>query len=118
MSMMSLLEPGTRVLVVHRRLFERDDNRLFVGEVEATDGGVFRTTGYTFVRDTLGGTIRKKADPRTKLLSLTSGTLIVYVLPPALDLGRVEIRCEETEVWLTDGGDFSMNLSEWTHRSH
>ncbi|MDA1162965.1 MAG: hypothetical protein O3B13_07675 [Planctomycetota bacterium] len=118
MSTISLLEPGARVLVVHRRLFERDDNRLFVGEVEAMNDGVFRTTGYTFVRDTLGGTIRRKSDPRTKLLSLTSGTLIVYVLPAELDLSRVEIQCEETEVWLTDGNDFSMNLSEWTHRSH
>lgn len=115
---MNLLEAGERVLVVHRRLFERDENRLFLGEVEAIDTGVIRTTGYTFVRDMLEGKMRRKSDARTKLLSLTAGTLIVYVLPRSLDLNLVEIRCEDAEIWLTDGSDFTMNLSEWTHRSH
>lgn len=114
----NLLESGDRVLVVHRRLFERDDNRLFVGEVETMESGVIRATGHTFVRDMLGGTVRRKSEPRTKLLSLTSGTLIVYVLPQAVVLDQIEIRSEEAETWLTDGGSFSMNLSEWTHRPH
>ncbi|MFT5327403.1 MAG: hypothetical protein ACI8P0_005292 [Planctomycetaceae bacterium] len=113
-----LLESGDRVLVVHRRLFERDDNRLFVGEIETIDSGVIHTTGHTFVRDMLEGTVRRKSDTRTKLLSLSSGTLLVYVLPRSFDLQRAEICCRETETRLTDGSDFSMNLSEWTHRSH
>ena len=115
---MILVEPGSCVLVVHRRLFERDDNRLFVGRIESMDCGVIRTKGYTFVRDTMEGIVRRKSDSRTKLLSLTSGTLIVYLLPTGFDLDQAEVCCEETEMWLTDGSDFSMNLSEWTHRPH
>jgi hypothetical protein len=115
---MNLVEPGSSVLVVHRRLFERDDNRLFVGQIEAMDGGVIRTKGYTFVRDVMEGTVRRKSESRTKLLSLTSGTLIIYLLPLEFEFTKAEVRCRETEMWLTDGSDFSMNLSEWTHRSH
>lgn len=115
---MDLIEPGCCVLVVHRRLFERDDNRLFVGQIESMEFGVIRATGYSFVRDTMAGTVRRKSDSRTKLLSLTSGTLIVYLLPAEFDLNSVEVCCRETEMWLTDGSDFSMNLSEWTHRQH
>ena len=115
---MDLLKSGSCVRVVHRRLFERDDNRLFVGQIESMDCGVIRTTGYFFVRDIMEGTVRRKSESRTKLLSLTSGTLIVYVLPPDFDLNQTEVCCKETEVWLTDGNEFSMNLSEWTHRSH
>lgn len=115
---MNMVEPGSCVLVVHRRLFERDDNRLFIGQIEAMEFGVIRATGFSFVRDAMEGTVRRKSEPRTKLLSLTSGTLIVYLLPAGFDLGKAEVRCRETEMWLTDGSDFSMNLSEWTHRQH
>lgn len=106
------------MLVVHRRLFERDDNRLFVVQIESMEFGVIRATGYSFVRDAMAGTVRRKSDSRTKLLSLTSGTLIVYLLPGDFDLNSAEVCCRETEMWLTDGSEFSMNLSEWTHRQH
>lgn len=115
---MNLIEPGSCVLVVHRRLFERDDNRLFVGQIEAMELGVVRVTGYSFVRDAMAGKVERKSESRTKLLSLTSGTLIVYLLPAAFDLSKAEVHCRETEMWLTDGSDYSMNLSEWTHREH
>jgi hypothetical protein len=109
---MNLVKPGNCVLVVHRRLFERDDNRLFVGQIEAMDGGVIRTKGYTFVRDVMEGTVRRKSESRTKLLSLTSGTLIIYLLPLEFEFSKAEVCCRETEMWLTDGSDFSMNLSK------
>jgi hypothetical protein len=112
---MSLLEPGERLLVVHRRLFERDDSRFFLGEVEAFDAGIVRVTGYSFVRDAIGGTVCRKHEPRTKLLSLTSGTLLVYILPRSLDLVRAELHWKAAEIWLTDGDQFRMNLSEWSH---
>ncbi len=112
---MSLLEPGDRLLVVHRRMFERDDTHFFLGEVEAFESGVMRVTGHSYVRDNFQALLRRKAEPRTKLLSLTSGTLLVYVLPRSLDLEKTELRCDDTEMMLSDGGDFSMNLTEWGH---
>jgi hypothetical protein len=114
---LSLLEPGARLLVVHRRLFERDDSRFFLGEVEAFEGGIVRVTGYSFIRDTFDGSVCRKQEARTKLLSLTSGTLLVYVLPRNLDLEHTELHWEDADIRLTDGHQFTMNLSEWSHHS-
>ena len=113
----SLLEPGDRLLVVHRRLFERDDARFFLGEVEAYEAGIVRVTGYSFIRDTVDGTVCRKHEPRTKLLSLTSGTLLVYVLPRSVDVEHTELHWEAADIRLTDGHQFTMNLSEWSHHS-
>jgi len=114
---LSLLEPGDRLLVVHRRLFERDESRFFVGEVEAFEGGIVRVTGYSFVRDAFDGSVCRKQDARTKLFSLTSGTLLVYVLPRSLDLDQAELHWKDADIRLTDGHQFAMNLSEWSHDS-
>lgn len=114
--MTSLVESGDKLLVVHRRLFEKDDNRFFVGEVEGFDAGVVRVRGFTFVRDLLGGAIRRKIESRTKLLSVTSGTLLFYVLPPEVEPDAVEFVAEEAELHLAGPNGFRMNLSEWTHR--
>ncbi len=114
---MNILEPGDRLLVVHRRLFERDDARFFVGEVEAFENGTVRVTGYSFIRDSFDGSVCRKHEPRTKLLSLTSGTLLVYALPRGLDLEHTELHWEDADIRLTDGQNFSMNLSEWSHNS-
>lgn len=114
---MSLLEPGDRLLVVHRRLFERDDSRFFLGEVEAGEAGIVRVSGYSFIRDAIAGSVCRKREPRTKLLSIASGTLLVYVLPRNLDLEQTELHWKDAEIQLTDGNNFSMDLSEWSHHS-
>lgn len=113
----NLLEPGERLLVVHRRLFEGDDNRFFLGEVEAFDAGAVRVTGYSFVRDAVHGAVCRKHELRTKILSLTSGTLLVYVLPRSLNLEQTELHWKDADIRLTDGENFTMNLSEWSRHS-
>jgi hypothetical protein len=108
-----LLERGTPVLVVHRRLFEGDRPRYFVGFVEAGDADVILVTGHSWVQDTFNGTFLKKEDPRTKVLSLTSGTLFVYRLPPRLDPARLVFSMDEKgALWLRDGSGWKMDLSE------
>jgi len=111
-----LLPEGTKILAVHRRLFERDDGRFFLGSVEGFESGIALVTGYTFVRDMLSGEMKRKDDPRTKLISISSGTVLVYKLPDDVDLDQVKFIAHESELYLTDEGSLRMNLSEWTHR--
>lgn len=113
-----LLQSGDNLLVVHRRLFERDGSRFFVGHVEAYDAGVVRVMGYTFVRDPISGTVSRKNDIRTKLFSLSSGALMVYVLPRELHIESVQMVTEESSLTLTCGGKFCMDLSEWAHSAY
>ena len=106
-----LLESGNKILVAHRRLFEGDPTRFFVGEVLAYDAGIVKARGYSFVRDITSSKLLRKADPRTKLLSVSSGSFLVYQLPDEVDVSRGEI------VWTDDAllfreGQTEMNLAE------
>ena len=49
------LTPGDKVLIVHRRLFEKDTDRFFLGTIEAFEAGLARVTGFTFARNLMTG---------------------------------------------------------------
>lgn len=110
-----LLKSGDNILVAHRRLFEKDQSRFFVGRVEAYDAGIVRATGFTYVLDMMSGRVVGKDEPRTKLLALASGTLIVYLLPAEAGPEAVGIVSELGRLVLSDGKGFTMNLSEVAH---
>ena len=73
-----VLESGDKLLIAHRRLYEKDEMRFFVGHIDGYEAGIARLTGHSYVRDPIGGTMLEKSDLRTKILSLASGTLLVY----------------------------------------
>jgi hypothetical protein len=110
-----LLKEGDKILVAHRRLFDRDLVRFFIGRVEAYEAGVVKASGHSYVRDAMGGQVVEKADQRTKILSLSSGTLIVYQLPDSIALDALKFAGAEGRLTLSDGKGFTMNLTESTH---
>jgi hypothetical protein len=112
-----LLTEGDKLLVVHRRLFADDNPRFFVGVVSAYEGGVARTVGYSFMRDIATGKVARKKDPRTKIVSVASGTLLVYQLPTGVEVESVDIVAQGQDLVLTDHRQFKLDLSEWGHTS-
>ena len=110
-----ILESGSKALIVHRRLYDGDSARYFVASVDAYEQGVARVTGHTWIMDQLSGTFIRKPDSRTKIVSLSSGTLIVYQLPVSADLPHLKLEYFSGHVRLTDGRDFKMDLSENEH---
>jgi hypothetical protein len=108
-----LLAAGDKVLVAHRRLYEADHPRLFVGTVVAYEAGFVKIEGWSWVREPVRGEIRKKPDRRTKLISIASPALICYQLPQAVDIERLELKPgPQNQVVFTDGADFSMDLTD------
>lgn len=108
-----ILEKGDLLLVVHRRLFESDGQRYFIGLVESYETGIARVTGHSWVREQIAGVWIQKPEPRTKILALSSGTLIVYQLPPSLSLQKLRMEIQKTDrTVLTDGDKFHMDLTE------
>ena len=107
-----LIADGAKLLVCHRRLFPEDSLRFFFGTVATYCDGIAKVSGFTWTRDPTHG-FQRKADRRTKLGSLSSGNVIVYEIPPEIDLEdlRVEQPGGHTVV-VTDGGKFRMDLSE------
>jgi len=57
----------------------------------------------------------EKPESRTKILSLSSGTLIVYQLPDLVSLELIQFVWSEGRLALTDGREFTMNLGEFSH---
>jgi len=112
-----MLKPGEKVFIVHRRLFEKDTPRFFVGEVQAYEQGIAKVKGYTFVKDMFSGSMKKKSDLRTKIMSIVSGTFIVYQLPVTVLLDSVRFDLDqESGLVLRDNGGFSMDMSEVVHK--
>ncbi len=111
-----ILSPGELVLISHRRLFSEDVPRFFIGEVEAYSAGIARVTGHSWLREAVRGDIQRKPDRRTKIVSLASGALLIYVLPRDLNLGALQMRQGKgQEVVLVDDAGFEMDLTDRRH---
>lgn len=110
-----LLNEGDNLLITHRRLFDKDESRFFVGKVIAYEAGLVKVLGHSFVRDVISGRIIEKAELRTKIFSLSSGTLLVYQLPNAVHLDSFILHAEEGRLRASDGQGFVMNLADHAH---
>ena len=108
-----ILQKGDCLMVVHRRLFPNDTVRFFTCEVDEYENGLVRVTGHSWVRDTIGGRTIRKDEKRTKMLSLSSGTLIVYRLPAEARIATLGFEEDgQGGTWLIDGAGFRMDLRE------
>ena len=109
----SVLKPGEKVHVIHRRLFDKDVRRHFIGEIEDYEDGVARATGYVFVIDDLSNHLFvKRPDKRTKIFSLMDGTLIVNVVPPSVNLEKVRYELNDRVLLVTEG-TWKMDIKEF-----
>lgn len=110
--MTMLLEKGAKILASHRRLFEGDTARFFVGEVLEYQDGLVKVSGYSWTRDVASG-FHRKSDPRKKIISLSAGTVLVYELPKSVSVSEATIEQSGThEVVLRDKNGVVMDLSE------
>ena len=107
-----ILETSSKVLISHRRLYDGDHTRFFVGVVEGYEAGIVRVCGHTWLRDGYQGLFRRKDDERTKVFSLASGTVMVYALPSTTDMTSLRFSIQGAEVYLEDEAGLRMDLSE------
>lgn len=112
---MELIATHCKLLACHRRLFEADEPRYFVGEVVAFNGAVVKLRGYSFVRDIGTGLLLRKEDVRTKIISVIAGTHLLYELPCELAVESLRFVSDEGVLALTDGERFRMDMTERPH---
>jgi hypothetical protein len=79
------------------------------------EAGIVKVSGHSFVRDGMTGLMIEKSDERTKILSIASGTLLVHQLPDTVEIGGLRFEIVGTQLLLTNGRDFAMNLTEHPH---
>jgi hypothetical protein len=109
-----ILSPGEKVHVIHRRHFDKDQHRHFVGLVEAYENGVARVSGNVYTVDMVKFTFLRRPESRTRLISIVSGDLLVNIIPPSVDLEKVVYKQERNGVRVTDGSDWHLDLSEYS----
>lgn len=111
-----VVEPGEKLFIVTRRLFEGDLRRHFVGEVKAATESTVRLEGYTFFFDTgIGKYV--KGERRGRIFGLGDSGFIIIIIPKDADLDRVSHRfSEKGGQVLSDGKTFELNVSEFSER--
>jgi len=107
-----VIKPGDKILIVHRRLFEKDNTRFFIGGVEEYDGRLAKVTGFTFSQDLGTGHVHKKADPRTKIVAIGSGTVLAYLLTGDPQIDKLQFVHTGSKLSLIDDAGFKMDLTE------
>lgn len=111
-----ILSPGEKVHIIHRRLFEHDPHRHFVGTVEAYDAGVVRVTGNVFGVDQMTFQFVRRNEVRTRIVSAASGEVIINVLPASVKLDKIRYKQEANLLRVSDGSDWHLDLSDISWR--
>ena len=108
------LQPGDNVLLSHRRLYVDDKSRFFVGTVLAFSetNGLLKVEGFSISQPTAGTHFVKKISANAKIVSLTSGTVIVYQLPEIVDVTKAILVFKNGQTLLEDGNGVSIDLTE------
>ena len=107
-----ILKQGEKIHVIHRRFFEKEARRHFVGLVEAYEDGVVRVTGHIYALDKIEGMFERRPEARTRILSIVSGDVFVNVLPSTVNLDAVFYKQVKRAIRVTDGSNWHLDLSE------
>jgi len=108
-----IVQKSDILLLCHRRLFAEDIPRLFVGSVDNCEDGLILISGYSWGREKVTGLLIRKDDIRTKVVSLISGTTLVYQLPRDTDMTKLTIETgEHQQLILHDGKNLSMDITD------
>jgi|SRR6185312_1165800 hypothetical protein len=109
-----ILRVGEKIHVIHRRYFEKEARRHFVGVVDACEGGVIRVTGHVYSVDRVKYLFVRRPEIRTRIISLVSGDVLINVLPDSVNLEKIVYKQEKKGVRVTDGSAWHLDLSEVT----
>jgi hypothetical protein len=111
-----VVEPGEKLFIVARRLFESDFRRYFVGEVKAATESTVRLEGYTFAFDAGSGKF-VRGEHRGRIFGLGDSGFIIIIIPKDANLDKVSHRfSEKGKRVLSDGKTFELDESEILER--
>jgi hypothetical protein len=107
-----VLSAGEKVHIIHRKSFDGDTRRHFVGTVEVCDGNLAKVKGYLFAMDKKSNRFVKHDPERTRIIALTSGMLIINILPPQVDIEKITYKQSSVDhIAVSDGSDWHLDLS-------
>ena len=109
-----VIETGTRGHIVYWALYENSTHHHFIGEVAAVEGATVRLEGYAMVMDINSRMFLRKPEKRVTVIDLSESGYIVNVIPPEVDLEKVEYRyLSGVGLVATDGKEFRLDINEF-----
>jgi hypothetical protein len=109
-----LINPGEKLHIIKRRLFETDVRRHFAGEVTSATENAVRLVGFAFVFDSARNEFVKRPELRTRIVALTSGSHIINILPQEVQIEALHYQLSpERHLVITDGKNFSLDINEF-----
>jgi hypothetical protein len=106
-----ILKPTEKVHVIHRPLFKGDVHRHFVGIIKECTENLARITGYIYSINSLTCAFARRPEIRTRIIPLTSGGMIINVLPDFVDIENLEYKVQKGSIRITDGTSWHMDIS-------
>jgi hypothetical protein len=115
--MTTIVEPGEKIHIITRRLFDEDIRRHFAGLIEKVSSTVIQVRGYAYVYDEWANQFKILSDERVRLFSLTDAGLIINILPRDVEVADLKYTLTaDGQRILSDGKDFSLDVSEFTSK--
>jgi len=113
---MAAIGEGDRIVLIDRRLFKDDNTRIFVGNVEETDGTLVRARGFVFhVSSYEVAGQERRGEERTRVFSMGAGD-IEKKLPKNLDISKLMLKRSPKSMTLSDG-TYALDLSDFLLRA-
>jgi hypothetical protein len=113
---MAAIGESDRIVLIDRRLFKDDNTRIFVGNVEETEGTLVRARGFVFhVSSYEVAGQERRGEERIRVFSMGAGD-IVYLLPKDLDISKLMLKRSPKSMTLSDGV-FALDLSDFLLRA-
>ena len=107
-----ILKPGEKVFVIHRQMVTGDARRHFFGVVEACVGDLARVTGRVFSLDSRTNQFVPRDLPRTRIIPLGSGGVIVNILPGTVNIEKIGYSSVQGgQLHITDGTKWHLDIN-------
>ncbi len=107
------LDPGEKVHVIERRLFEGDVRRHFVGEVRGADVMAMRVEGFVFVHDATSSTWVRGSVRRSRIIPIGSSGFVINVVPRDTHIDDVRYEEVNGRLTVTDGASLHLDINEF-----
>ena len=110
-----IFEPGEKIHVIIRRLFETDLRRHFIGEIVGISESVVKVRGRAIVHNSVTNQYELKPDERTRIISLVDARNIINVIPREAIIEDVKyVLTDEKRLVVTDGETFTLDINEFS----
>ncbi len=110
-----IFEPGEKIHVIIRRLFEMDVRRHFIGEIVGASESVVKVKGYVIVLNSATNQYELNTDTRVRIVSLIDARNIINVIPRDAKIEDAKyVLTNEKRLVVTDGETFTLDINEFS----